>query len=143
MPDFAPKMLTDLLPDNLKQYAAYIVLGGACVGVFFVLLIFLGIVRFIFGGGSKKGTKEQNLEEDLTEYPDLRSSSGDRQLRAEGVPVRLRLVVMAPAGTASDVDIDDVPDILEKVVQGLGAICKRDKPRIKIWPTSPSYKGFG
>lgn len=143
MQEFAPKQLVDILPDGLKEYAAYLLLGGACFAIFFVLLIFLGIVRFVFGGTSKKAAKEQNLEEDLTEYPDLKSSSGDRQLRVEGVPVRLRLVVVAPAGTASDVDIDDVPDILDKVVSGLGEICQKDKPRMKIWPTSPSYKGFG
>src|SRR2546426_465409 len=140
MPDFAPKMLVDLLPDALKEYAAYLILGGACIGVFFVLLMFLGVVRFLFGGGSRKSKQEQNLEEDLTEYPELKSTSGDRQLRAEGTPVRLRLVVMAPAGTASDIDIDDVPEILEKVIQGLGEIYKNDKPRTKIWPTQVSYK---
>ncbi len=143
MPDLAPKMMVDLLPDDLKAYATYIVLAGVAFVAFFVLLFCLGILRLLFGGKANQASVEKNCAEDLAEYPDLKSTSGDRQLRAEGTPVRLRLVVMAPAGTASDVDIDEIPDILEKVVQGLGEICKHDKPRMKIWPTSPSYKGFG
>ena len=141
MAEFAPKMLVDLLPDALREYASYILLGGGCFLIFIVLIFLLAALRFVFGRKTKSAY-EENLEEDLTEYPDLKKASGDRQLRVEGTPVRIRLVVMAPAGTASDVDIDDIPDILEKVVPGLGEICRYDKPRTKVWPTQVSYKGF-
>jgi len=78
----------------------------------------------------------------LQEYPDLKPSSGDRQLRVEGVPVRLRLVVVAPAGTASEVDVDELANVLEQILPGLGDIYKHDKPRVKVWPTQVSYQGF-
>lgn len=139
----APKEFTDLLPESLKAYAIYILGGSICLLALFALLFLAVIVRFLFGGRSKKEVKQKNLEENLTEYPDLKKPSGDRQLRAEGVPVRLRLVVVAPAGTSSDVDIDELPDLFDQIVPGLGEIYKNDKPRVQTWPTQISYKGFG
>ena len=139
----APRAFTDLLPEGLRDYAIFILGGGACIGIVFALILLVLIVRFLFGGRSKKDLKQKNLEEDLTEYPELKSRSGDRQLRAEGVPVRIRLIVVAPAGTASEIDVEELPDFLEKIVPGLGEIYKHDKPRVTVWPTQISYQGFG
>lgn len=142
MPEFElPKVLTDLLPENLRPYAIYIAGGVVCVGAVIVLLLLLAIFRFLFGGRSKKGAGP-NLIENLQEYPDLKPSTGDRQLRIEGVPVRMRLIVVAPAGTASEVDVDELAEVLEKILPGLGEIYKHDKPRVKVWPKQVSYQGF-
>jgi len=54
-------------------------------------MILAAVARFLFGGRAKKA-EPKNLVENLEDYPDLKPSSGDRQLRVEGVPVRLRLV---------------------------------------------------
>ena len=139
-----PKVVKDLLPEGLRDYAIYIVGGLACLGVLLALLILMAVFKFLFGRRKKKGDTK-NLKEDLTEYPDLRSSGGgDRQLRVEGVPARLRLLVIAPAGTLSDeIDLDELAPFLEKIVPGLGEIYKTDKPRVKLWPTQVSYQGFG
>ncbi len=139
--DIAPKMLTDLLPAGLRAYATYILAGSVCIVALIALLLLLAVVRFLFGG-KKAAPKAADLNEDLTEYPELKKSSGDRQLRAEGTPVRLRLVVIAPAG-ASEVEVDELTEIFEKLVPGLGEIFEYDKPRVKVWPRQSSYKGFG
>ncbi|MBM3997673.1 MAG: hypothetical protein FJ303_26520 [Planctomycetes bacterium] len=137
----APKFVTDLLPENLKPYALYMLGGAACLGLVILLMIVMAVLRFLFGGSEQK-PELPNLEENLDEYPDLKSSTGDRQLRIEGVPVRLRLIVLAPAGSASEIDVDELPEVLDKILPGLGEIYKRDKPRVKVWPTQTSYKGF-
>ncbi|HZZ78449.1 MAG TPA: hypothetical protein VFE62_08010 [Gemmataceae bacterium] len=137
----APKDLVDILPENLRAYALYILGGAACIGVLFVLIILAGVVRLLLGGKKEKPEDRSDLTEDLTTYPDLKSRPGDTQLRAEGSPVRLRLVVLAPAGNA-EIDEDSIPKILEEVVAGMGAIYKNDKPRVKIWPKQVSYQGF-
>ncbi len=79
---------------------------------------------------------------ELSEYPPLKPSTGDRQLRVEGVPVRMRLVVIAPAGKDGEVDADDAEEMLERVLPGLGEIYRGDKPRVKVWPRQLSYEGF-
>lgn len=138
----APRGFADLLPDALREYAIYLLGAGICVGGLLLFLIVLAVLRVLLSGRAKKSPLEQNLEENLAEYPDLKKSSGDRQLRAEGVPVRLRLVVVAPAGTASEVEVDELPELLEQIVAGLGEIYQHDKPRVRVWPTQVSYQGF-
>jgi hypothetical protein len=138
----APKAFTDLLPADLRAYAVYILGGSLCIAGLIVMLVLVAVVKLLFGRKKKVGDPK-DLTENLTEYPDLkRPSSGDRQLRAEGVPVRIRLIVVAPAGTASEIDVDELAEILEKVLPGLGEIYKNDKPRVKVWPTQVSYQGF-
>ncbi len=117
-----------------------IVLGGALIGAIFLLLILFIVVRILFGRKAKP--KAPSLEEDLSTYPPLKSGGGDRRLLVEGVPVRLRLVVLAPAGKQSEIDQEQVEATLEKMLPGLGQICKYDKPRVRIWPMQLSYQGF-
>jgi hypothetical protein len=137
----APKDFVDFLPEGLRQYALYILGGAVCIGALFVLIIVVGLLRMLFGGKKQKPDNRSDLTEDLTSYPDLKSRPGDTQLRAEGSPVRLRLVVLAPAGNA-EIDEDRIPEILEEVVAGMANIYKNDKPRVKIWPKQVSYQGF-
>ena len=107
----------------------------------FLLIVALGILRLLFGGKPRTPDDRNDLTEDLSSYPDLKTTSGDRQLRAEGTPVRLRLVVLAPAGN-TEVSVDELPKILEEIVAGLGDIYKHDRPRVKVWPKQVSYQGF-
>lgn len=136
------KHLTDLLPEAVREYATIIFGGALCLFVVLALLMLISILRILFRR-EPKGDNSPDLIEDLAAYPDLKTSSGDRQLRVEGVPARLRLVVIAPAGTASEVDLDKLPAIFDEVVMGLGDIYKHDKPRLRQWPTQVSYQGFG
>ena len=140
--EVTPQIVRDILPESMREYALYITLGLGLAVSLIVLLLLVAIVRFFFRGKGKKAPKEPGLSENLDEYPELTKTSGDRQLRAEGVPARLRLVVVAPAGTASDVDVDELEDVLEKLIPGLGDIYKHDRPRVKDWPTQVSYQGF-
>jgi hypothetical protein len=144
MPDFAlPKAVTDLFPESVRDYALFIVGGAACFGALVVLLVLLSVFRFLFGRRTLPPAKGKSLEEDLDTYPDLKFASGDKQLRVEGVPVRLRFIVVAPAGTTSEFDLDELKDLLNKLVPGLGDVYKHDKPRVKVWPGQVSYQGFG
>jgi len=140
--EMTPRFVIDILPESMRDYALWITLGVVGLGSILVLLVLVAILRFLLRGKRKAENKEPSLREDLDEYPELKKSSGDRQLRAEGVPVRLRLVVVAPAGTASEIDVDELAETLEKILPGLGAIYQNDKPRVKVWPTQVSHHGF-
>ncbi len=139
-PDWLLKLLPEGAPRDFVNGPGWFVVLGA--GGLIVLLILWMILKAILGGKKPVAAKGPSLEENLGSYPALQPSTGDRQLRAEGVPVRLRLVVVAPAGNDAEVDIDAVQAMLERVLPGLGDICKGDKPRIKVWPRQLSYEGF-
>jgi hypothetical protein len=131
--NFIPEGLRGAVPD----WVWYAVLGAAA---FVVLVLVLGAVRRLFRRQSDD--REPHLEERFAEYPPLKPSSGDRRLTVEGVPVRLRLVVVAQAGTESQVDEQHLEKLLERILPGLGGIFEADKPRVRVWPVQLSYQGF-
>ncbi len=138
-----PQWLKDVLPDGardiLDPWGWWAVLA---VLALIVLLVLWSLLRKVFSRGPKPHPSEKDLEERLATYPEVRPSTGDRRLLVEGVPVRLRLVVVAPAGAASKVDPANIDKLLEKVLPGLGDIAGNDRPRVKVWPLQLSYEGF-
>jgi hypothetical protein len=117
-----------------------IALGILLIGALVAIGVLAVVIRVLIG--RKKTPAGPNLEEDLGTYPPLKTSGGDRRLTVEGVPVRLRLVVVAPAGKQSEFDQEQLEATLEKILPGLGQICKYDKPRVRVWPMQLSYEGF-
>jgi hypothetical protein len=135
--------LQDHLPAPLNAVPAWLLLLILVGGGLLVLLLFLVVVaRLLFGGKKKPKRGSSNLEEDLSTYPPAPQSSGDRRLMVEGVPVRVRLVVIAPAGTESEVSQEEVESLLDRLLPGLGDVVRHDKPRVRQWPTQVSYQGF-
>jgi hypothetical protein len=65
-----------------------------------------------------------------------------RRLLLEGVPVGLRLVVVAPLGMNATIDEDHVDELLNLAVWGLGSLARQEKAQIKIWPPQLSAHGF-
>jgi hypothetical protein len=117
-----------------------IVLGIAGIGGIIVLMVLGVVLRSLFRRKAKP--KAASLEENLATYPPLKPSGGDRRLLIEGVPVRMRLVAIAPAGKESEVDPEKLEAYLDKILPGLGDVCRQDKPRVRIWPMQLSYEGF-
>lgn len=145
-----PDWLVNRVPGGMRGYVQgmfwYIILGGAAVIALIVLYYLARSFLRRFMPGRYEATEgkrlEAPLEEHLDEYPAPKPSTGDRQLKVEGVPVRLRLVAVAPAGKADEVNEEDVPAMLERVVPGLGEIFRGDEPEVRIWPFQVSYQGF-
>ena len=135
-----PQWLRDLLPDA-AEYAWWGLLG---FGALVALLLLWAVCSKLLGllTPKPKPPKEKNLHEDLEDYPPLPPSTGDRRLLVEGVPVRLRLVVVAPPGKESRISADNIEKVLDRILAGLGDIAVHDRPRVKIWPMQLSYEGF-
>jgi hypothetical protein len=114
----------------------YVAVG---VGALVVLVVLVRLARRRAGGHRDL---EAGLREDLDEYPP--APPGAARLLVNGVPGRLRLVVVAPTGKLSDpITPDDVPELLDRVHLGLGRLVEADKPRVKVWPPPLSSAGFG
>jgi hypothetical protein len=140
-----PEWLLEMLPEGgqefLKNGGWWAVLG---FGTLIVLLLLWAIASKFLGLFQRRPKKpvEKVLAEDLSAYPPLPPSTGDRRLLVEGVPVRLRLVVTAPAGIATRINPDAVNKLLDGVLPGLGDIAAHDQPRINTWPPQLSHEGF-
>ncbi len=138
-----PQWLSDLLPEGVRNFLEgggwWIVLG---VLALLILLLLWALLRRLFAGQPAPERRAPDLEEDLEALGPAPPHSGDRKLTVEGVPVRLRLVVLAPAGDVMQVKADRVGELLNRVVQGLGDIVERDQPRVRVWPKQLSYEGF-
>ena len=111
------------------------------VGIGLVVAV-LVLIRIATGRKRKPPDLEKNQREDLAEYPPPPAAPG-RRLTVNGNPVRLRLVVIAPAGKQhAALTADDVPDVLDDVFRGLGGYVAADKPRVRVWPPQLSAAGF-
>jgi hypothetical protein len=132
---------------EVMYWYIFLALAGA-LSLFILFMLLKGIKGFLgrmfmgVGGAHKVKKIESKLEEHLAEYPKPKASTGDRQLLIERVPCRLRLVAIAPAGKADEIDEDEIPKMLNRVVSGLGEVFQADKPRVRIWPIQVSYEGF-
>jgi hypothetical protein len=109
------------------------------------------VAGFVVGAGllvlkrlrSRKGTvdPDSGLGEKLAAYP-AAPRPGTHRLTFEGQPVRLRLVVLAPAGRAMQLNSDMAEGVLQAIFHGLGEVADLDRPRIRIWPGQLSQEGF-
>ena len=107
-----------------------------------VVVAGLVLLRIAAGRKRQHPDLERGLREDLAEYPPP-PPAGGRRLTVTGVPVRVRLVVVAPAGKQHDpLTPDDVPAVLDDVLRGLGGIVRADRPRVRVWPPQLSATGF-
>jgi hypothetical protein len=112
---------------------------GAGVGGLVLLLLFLSL---LFRKSKPAPVRRPSLREDLIDYPPAppRPRAG---LSFDGIPVRLRLVVVCPTGAAGDrIQTDDLAELLDEILYGLGSLLQTDKPRVKVWPPQLSATGF-
>jgi hypothetical protein len=134
--------LIELLPPELQEYWPLLIFVPA-------LLILLPIawyqrraLKALIVRPFRPIKPQPKLDEDLSSYPAPSFGPARRRLMIEGVPARIRLVVLAPAGTGERIDENGLKDMLNRVLWGLGAIVEQDQPQIRIWPPQLSSHGF-
>src|SRR5262245_26188338 len=128
----------DQFLEAIAPYRMWLYIGLAVI----VALVLLRVGMGLLGRKPRPVDPERALREDLAEYPPAPGAPGSRQLLIQEVPVRLRLVVLAPAGKQNFVDPEAVEDMLNQVARGLGAVAMIDKPRVRVWPPQLSQAGF-
>lgn len=134
--------LINLLPPEARAYWRALLAGAALVA----LLVALALCRWLFRAlfGRRRRVREMDLgpRENLSDDPIPLEPAGRRRLTVEGLPVRLRLVVVAPLGKQAAVQEDEIAALLDQVLWGLGTIFQRDRPRVRLWPAQLSGHGF-
>jgi hypothetical protein len=83
------------------------------------------------------------LHENLAPLAVTYTEPGPRVLTVYGQPVRLRLVVMAPAERGvGELDEAMADRLLDCIQPGLGEVATADYPRVRIWPRQTGLGGF-
>jgi hypothetical protein len=85
---------------------------------------------------------QAGMREDLASYPPPAPPGGPYTLTVEGLPARLRLVVIASAGKQGDLDAKTIESHLEQLVPAFGAVLRQDQPKVRLWPPQLSQQGF-
>lgn len=139
--------LTDWLPDEIRRLLDVEVWWLIFLTAALALLLLLGLVLRALGRALFRRRKpapdwERDLRENLDECPLPVRPPGSRGLYVYHLPVRLRLVIVAPAGKESDVDATAVEKLLDRIVPGLGNVARNDRPCIRVWPPQLSQQGF-
>jgi hypothetical protein len=149
----------DQLKETLKTWAEslpqpvqdFLESGGwwAVLAVALLLFLWVGyavvsrVFRAVFRKRSTGVTDwDRDTREDLNDCPLPVQPVGDRQLTVYHVPVRLRLIVIAPPGNDLIIDATAIERLLDLIVPGLGAMAVRDRPRIRVWGGQLSHEGF-
>lgn len=127
--------LMDKLPTLLASWGVLIAL---CIGV----TILIVAIKVLMSGRSKAPAKSApKLLESLAEYPPAPAGALHCRLLIDSIPVRLRLVVLAPIGDV-EVNLDDAEEILDRLAPRLGDVARQDRPRVRLWPRQVSASGF-
>jgi hypothetical protein len=142
----ALRPLTNLLPQEAQDFLEA---GGwwavfAVVALIALLLLWALISRLAGAlfGRKRRPEPDTALEENLAEYPPPVGTPGPRRLTVDGLPARLRLVVLAPIGRERPVDVSGLEALLDQVVRGLGGVGMKDRPRVRVWPPQLSNQAF-
>jgi hypothetical protein len=135
---------TDIFPEPVRGYVegplgigVLILVGAIAV---YILARLAGGLFSLFGG--RESVPDNRLRENLAEYPPAPGTPGPRRLTIEGIPVRVRLLVVASSGKGNAVDADEVEGLLDGLIHGLGNVVAQDRPRIRVWPPQLSRQGF-
>jgi hypothetical protein len=136
------------LPPPVREFLDgggwWVVLGVlALVLLLLAWAILKRLGRALFGRRAKPADNwDPELDIDLNDCPLPVRPPGERQLTVYHIPVRLRLVILAPAGKDHKVDATQVEKLLDLIVPGLGAVALVDRPRIRVWQPQLSHHGF-
>jgi hypothetical protein len=136
-----PEWLIDRMPGarGFLEGGGWLAVLG--VGGLLLLLLLGALIRGLFRR-LPQGEAEVDLEEDLSALPPAPPHAGDVRLTVDGIPVRLRLVVLAPAGKGQAPEPEMAAAVLDRVVPGLGDVARRDGPQTRVWLGQLSYEGF-
>ena len=130
------------LPESARAYWWAILGVAALAVVLLVLALVRRLFRTLFGRRRPARALDLGPVENLDEYPLPLGPAGRRRLTVEGLPVRLRLVVVALLGKQGQIREGDLPELLDQVLWGLGALYREDSPGVRLWPPQLSSQGF-
>jgi hypothetical protein len=136
------KQAINLLPESLQEYWMAVFFAAALVVLLPLAWYQRRLLRALLRLPRRPVREEPQLDEDLANFVPPPGLLGPRRLFIEGVPARLRLVVVAAPGKGATIAETAIGEVLDQVRWGLGAIARQDQATLRIWPGQLSAHGF-
>jgi hypothetical protein len=132
----------DLLPEQLREY--WLVLIGLAALVVLLPLAWYKRhqIRRLIGLQPRPIKEPPKVDEDIAQFVPPPGLPGTRRVFIEGVPSRLRMVVVASLGKGEPIPESAAYDYLDQIRWGLGAIARQDQATVRSWPVQISANGF-
>ncbi len=127
-------------PEAVSTEILIAVLAAVC-GV--LLLIVFGLGWALRRRRSRPALPETDLRIDVSQLPAAGPPAEGPVLEFFGMPVRLVVLVLAPAGRGKPLPPrDQMARTLDDLVPGLAAVVLQHRPLIREWPGQLSTQGF-
>lgn len=132
------------LLDKLHHISGDMIFYGImAIGALVGLGIVIKLVKRLFKFSKPSGRFEDTLLIDIEKLPARPTPKGGSVLEFYNWPVRIALVVFAPAGTgATKLSLDRWNEAFDSIVPGLSRVIDAHRPAIRTWPTQLSTSGF-
>jgi hypothetical protein len=136
------KPVIDILPEDLREF--WLVIYGTAALIILLPLAWYQRhrLRALIPFPRRPVVEPPKLDEDLTGLAPAPGPTGGRRLFIEGVPARLRMVVVAPLGKGASFEESAIPELLDQVRWGLAALARQDQAALRVWPAQFSAHGF-
>jgi hypothetical protein len=139
----APCLATDGIADvygALYIVPLWMIAAAAAVLLLALVLLFVGLLR---RRRRVWGPPEPDLFVDIGQLAAAGPPADGPRIEFYGTPVRLAVVVIAPAGRQGELPPPGVmPTLLDRLVPGLPAVVAHHQPLICRWPAQLSTQGF-
>ncbi len=128
------------LTELLLMDPIYLVIAG---GILLLLVVMTMLVRWWRHGTGPRAETQLDLTIGVGQLDAHGPPAGLPRLEFYGVPVRLAVLVIAPAGRQGELPPPDLlPALLERLVPGIANVIALHKPIIRRWPVQLSAQGF-
>jgi hypothetical protein len=116
--------------------------GGIVAGIV-VIVVVLAVVRWMRTGRKVRRQPEPDLFVDVGQLDAAGPSLQGPRIEFYGTPVRLAVLVVAPAGRHGELPPAGVlPSLMDRLVPGLPNVVADHQPLICRWPAQLSTQGF-
>lgn len=127
----------------LRQLPYAVLIAGVVLTSLFVLVMAVVVFLLFRRRAVRPEPLAPDLRIDLTTLPDHGPKADGPRLEFYGTPVRLAVLVLAPAGRNNAAPTDaELPELVDSLVPGLWAVVQAHSPLVRCWPFQLSTQGF-
>ena len=131
------------LLQELQQLPDAVLFGGGMLAALLVLLLATVLFLLLRRRARQPEPVSPDLRIDVAALPAHGPPEGGPRLEFYGTPVRLAVLVLAPAGRNNPIpDESDLPAVLDNLLPSFTAVVAAHRPLIRFWPCQLSTQGF-